>query len=121
MAAFKSVTRSNMALLKGCPGFICIGIERKARLKNLPPTSGVSLKAGPRKLHFSGFLVFLMNTGLRAKVKRAKRETPKAEVTKPYKGEEDNVVLRADSALRFTKQFHIHSYFSTSVITEKNT
>lgn len=72
-------------------------------------------------MHFSGFLVFLMNTGLRAKVKRAKRETPKAEVTKPYKGEEDNVVLRADSALRFTKQFHIHSYFSTSVITEKNT
>ena len=44
-----------------------------------------------------------MNTGLRAKVKWAKKETPKAKVTKPYKVEEDNVILHSDSALQFTK------------------
>ena len=33
MAVFKSVTHYSMALLKGCPWFICIGIE-KSLFKN---------------------------------------------------------------------------------------
>ena len=78
MAVFKSVTHYSMALLKGCPWFICIGIE-KSLFKNTLSThlrhiESKYLKAGPRKLCFSGFLVFLMNTESQGQVSQ-KRDT----------------------------------------------